>query len=305
MSGLAKAMILPVLVASLAQASDPDYYLLPAATMDPYLPIRNSALQFDLGVSHTSASSYYAGTSSDTTLNPGKNSGSTATDFENAASVTQFDLKIKHGFVANTEAIAELPFYMASGAAQRSKPASSDTSPVANGVGDLTLGIKSVYEPWGLGGYFGLLLPVGSDAYTHGDGQVNVGVLWDYTWNDMYTVMSNFVFGYNLPAVNGRLDQQHNWSGYLRFQGEFVDRKYRPYLAFQYVGRGEYSENDTVIADGGYQVMVTPGIDADIFGDFKAELSFPIVVAGYGNKYLATASGWGVNFTLKYFWFRF
>jgi len=271
--------------------------------MDPYLPIRNSALQFELGVSHVSSSGYYA--SKDTSgKSAGFRTGSDATDFANAPSMNQFSLKVRHGFVANTEAVLELPVYMASGSAQRQKP-TSDSTMVSSGVGDLSLGIKSAYEPWGLGGYFGLYLPVGSDAYTHGDGQVNMGILWDYTWNDRFTVMSNFLFGYNLPAVNGRIDQQHNWSGYLRFQGEFVERKYRPYLAFQYEGRGEYTENDVKVADGSYRFVVAPGIDATLFGDFSAELSFPISVMGSGNQELATANGWSVNFALKYFWFRY
>lgn len=305
MRGLSKALVLPALAATLAGASDPKW-LLPVASMDPYLPIRNSALQFDLGVSHTSSSGFYAGKSDDSAKKavPGKLTGTQDSAFTSAASMNQFSLKVRHGFVAATEAVAELPFYMASGAAQRSKP-NNDSTPVTSGVGDLTLGVKSVYEPWGLGGYFGLLLPVGSDAYTHGDGQINVGIMEDYTWNNMFTVMSNFVFGYNLPAVNGRMDQQHNWSGLLRFQGEFVERKYRPYLAVNYEGRGEYKEDEKVLADGGYRVLLTPGIDATLFGDFSGELSFPIVLAGSGNQMLATANGWSVNFALKYFWFRF
>lgn len=297
------ALVLPVLAASLAFGEDAKW-LLPVATMDPYLPIRNSALQFDLGVSHVAADGYYAKSGEgDTVL--GKATGTSSVKFKEAASLNQFSLKIRHGFVAGTEAVAEVPFYMASGAAQRRRPASSDTTPVSSAVGDLTLGVKSVYEPWGLGGYFGLLLPVGSDAFTHGDGQINVGVMENYTFNNMWTVMANFVYGYNLPAVNGLIDQQHNWSGLLRLQGEFVDRKYRPYLAFSYEGRGEYTENEEFKADGGYRVLLAPGIDADVFGDFKAELSFPIVLAGQGNRALATSDGWGVNFALKYFWFRF
>ena len=304
MSGLSKALVLPVLAAaSLASAASDPTWLLPVATMDPYLPIRNSALQFELGVSHVSSSGYYA--SKDTSgKSAGFRTGSDATDFASAPSMNQFSLKVRHGFVANTEAVLELPVYMASGSAQRQKP-TSDSTMVSSGVGDLSLGIKSAYEPWGLGGYFGLYLPVGSDAYTHGDGQVNMGILWDYTWNDRFTVMSNFLFGYNLPAVNGRIDQQHNWSGYLRLQGEFVERKYRPYLAFQYEGRGKYTENDVQVAEGSYRFVVAPGIDANLFGDFSAELSFPISVMGSGNQELATANGWSVNFALKYFWFRY
>lgn len=297
------ALVLPVLAATLAFGEDAKW-LLPVATMDPYLPIRNSALQFDLGVSHVAADGYYAKSGeNDTVL--GKATGTSSVKFKEAASVNQFSLKIRHGFVAGTEAVAELPFYMASGAAQRRRPASSDTTPVSSAVGDLTLGVKSVYEPAGFGGYFGLLLPVGSDAFTHGDGQINIGVMENYTWNNMWTVMANFVYGYNLPAVNGLIDQQHNWSGLLRLQGEFVERKYRPYLAFTYEGRGEYTENEEFKADGGYRLLLAPGIDADVFGDFKAELSFPIVLAGQGNRALATSDGWSVNFALKYFWFRF
>jgi hypothetical protein len=288
----------------MAFAEDPKW-LLPVASMDPYLPIRNSALQFDLGVSHQSSSGYYAKAKDTSTVNTGKMTGTEVVDFKNAASVNQFSLKVRHGFVASTEAVAELPFYMASGAAQRRRPADNDTSAVGSAVGDLSLGVKSVYEPWGLGGYFGLMLPVGSDAFTHGDGQINVGLMEVYTWNSMWTVMANFVYGYNLPAVNGLIDQQHNWSGYFRMQGEFVERKYRPYLAFQYEGRGEYTENDLPKAEGGYRMSVVPGVDADLFGDFKAELSFPIVLAGQGNQSLATANGWSVNLALKYFWFRF
>lgn len=303
MRGLS-ALVLPILAASMAFADDAKW-LLPVATMDPYLPIRNSALQFDLGVSHVSSSGFYAKAKADGDSLPGKMTGTDAIDFKDAASVNQFTFKVRHGFVAGTEAVAEIPFYMASGAAQRKRPASNDTTPVSSAVGDLSLGVKSVYEPWGLGGYFGLLLPVGSDAFTHGDGQINIGIMEDYTWNNMWTVMANFVYGYNLPAVNGLIDQQHNWSGYFRMQGEFVERKYRPYLAFTYEGRGEYTENEIAKADGGYRLLVAPGIDANPFGDFWTELSFPIVLAGQGNQSLATANGWSVNFALKYYWFRF
>jgi hypothetical protein len=303
MRGLSAALVLTALAASQGFATDPAW-LLPVATMDPYLPIRNSALQFDLGVSHESSSGYYA--SSDTSNpNSGSRTGTQSIKFQDAASITDFDLKVHHGFVAGTEAIAELPVYIASGAAERVRPANSDSTPVSSGVGDLTLGIKSAYEPWGLGGYFGLLLPVGSTAYTHGDGQLNFGIMEDYTWNNQWTVMANFVYGFNLENVNGDISKQNNWSGLFRMQGEFVDRQYRPYLAFQYQGTGEYTLNGTNTADPGYRFLVTPGVDADLFGDFKAELSFPIVVTGSGNQYLATANGWGVNFTLKYFWFRF
>ena len=74
MSGLSKALVLPVLAAaSLASAASDPTWLLPVATMDPYLPIRNSALQFELGVSHVSSSGYYA--SKDTS---GKSAGLTS-----------------------------------------------------------------------------------------------------------------------------------------------------------------------------------------------------------------------------------
>ncbi len=289
-----------------------------AATMDPYLPIRNSALQFELGVSHSSMPGYFAGDSGSV---GGAKSGSEAVDYTTAGALTQINLRIHHGFVAGTEAILDVPYVLASGDARRPNPTKGtdksnqiasvgsgvDTS--SNGFGDWTMGVKSVYEPWGLGFYFALVLPVGealgSGAYTNGDGQLNFGLMWDKTFKEKYDVMTNFVYGYDLPATNRQLDKQDSYSAYLRFSYFLKDKKYRPYLAFTYKGYGDYVIDKQNTADVSSQMVLTPGVDLNISGDFGAAVNFDYVLAGTGNRTVATPNGWRVGAVLRYFWFRY
>lgn len=285
-----------------------------AATMDPYLPIRNSALQFELGAGYASVPGYYAKKGTDTS---GSGSGSDAVKFDNAGSLTQVDLRIRHGFVASTEAILDIPYFLGAGDARRLNPGKasagltalggSDTS--ASGFGDWTLGVKSAYEPWGLGGYFALILPVGealgSGAYCNGDGQINFGAFWDYNFQDKYQVMTNFVYGYDLTATNRQLDKQDSYTYYLRLGYLLAEQKYRPYLAFAYKGYGEYIINNTNTAPGSHQMVLTPGIDLNLTGDFSSEIKFDYTLAGSGNHTITTPSGWQISANIKYFWFRF
>jgi hypothetical protein len=281
-----------------------------AATMDPYLPIRNSALQFDLGVDYASAPGFFAKKDS--------GSGSDAVKFQSAGSLTQVTLRVHHGFVASTEAILEVPYVLASGDSRRPNPGSSSGSngaltsggdTAASGFGDWTMAVKSAYEPWGLGGYFALILPVGealgSGAYTNGDGQINAGIFWDKVFNDRLQILSNFVYGYDLPATNRQLDKQDSYSGYLRIGYLLADQKYRPYIAVTYKAYGDYIIDTTTTANGSHQIMLTPGIDLNLAGDFSSEIKFDYIVAGSGNHVIATPSGWKVSANVKYFWFRF
>jgi hypothetical protein len=280
-----------------------------AASMDPYLPIRNSAIQFDLGVDYASVPGYFAKKDS--------GSGSDAVNFQSSGSLTQVSLKVHHGFVAGTEAILEVPYILASGDARRPNPGSSngggalvtggDTA--ASGFGDWTMAVKSAYEPWGLGFYFALVLPVGealgSGAYTNGDGQINAGLFWDKVFSDKVLVLSNFVYGYDLPATNRQLDKQDSYSGYLRISYLLADQKYRPYIAFAYKGYGDYIIDTTTTANGSHQMVLTPGIDFNIAGDFSSEIKFDYTLAGSGNHTIATPTGWKISANVKYFWFRF
>lgn len=277
-----------------------------AATMDPYLPIRNSALQFDLGVDYASVPGYFAKKDS--------GSGSDAVKYQNAGSLTEVTLRVHHGFVASTEAILEVPYVLASGDARRLNPGSGSTvnsvgDTSSSGFGDWTMAVKSAYEPWGVGGYFALILPVGealgSGAYTNGDGQINFGIFWDKVFNDRLQILSNFVYGYDLPATNRQLDKQDSYSGYLRVGYMLADQKYRPYLAFTYKAYGDYIIDTTTTANGSHQIMLTPGVDLNLAGDFSSEIKFDYILAGSGNHTIATPSGWKVSANVKYFWFRF
>lgn len=288
-----------------------------AATMDPYLPIRNSALHFELDANYASQPGFYASADTITKLDDGKATGSDKVDFPEAGSLTTMNLKIRHGFVAGTEAILEIPYCLASGGSQRREPikegsgvASADRDTASAGFGDWTFAVKSVYEPWGLGGYFGVVLPVGeifgSNAYTNGDGQINMGLLWGKNFPAQYFgVLTNFVYGYDLPATNRKIDKQDSWTYYLRLSGLFMEERIRPYLAYTLEGYGEYVVNKETEADGSMRHVLTPGIDANLFGDFSAELAVPVVLSGEGNRTVATPTGWGVNVALKYFWYRF
>jgi hypothetical protein len=312
MRGYSLASLCIFLIASVASAQSQPENRADAATMDPYMPIRNTALQFDLGVDYSSVPGYFASKSADTT---GTSSGSDAVKFQSAGSLTQVTLRVHHGFAASTEAILEIPYILATGDARRLNPSSSggaltsggDTS--ASGFGDWTLGVKSAYEPWGLGGYFALVLPVGaalgSGAYTDGDGQINGGIFWDKVFGDNYQIMTNFVYGYDLPATNRQLDKQDNYSYYLRLGYLLAQQKYRPYVAFTYKGYGEYVINNQNQAPGSDQMVVTPGIDLNLTGDFSSEIKFDYTVAGTGNRTITTPSGWKISANLKYFWFRF
>lgn len=286
-----------------------------AAAMDPYLPIRNSALHFELGVNYANEPGYFAKNDSAST-DPGKATGSEKIDFPEAGSLTTLNLKIRHGFVAGTEAIIEIPYSLASGGSQRLEPvkegsgvASTNRDTASGGFGDWTFAVKSVYEPWGLGGYFAVILPVGeifgSNAYTNGDGQLNIGVMYGKTFGEYVGVLTNFVYGYDLPATNRKIDKQDSYTYYLRMSGLFMEQRIRPYLAYTLEGYGEYVVNKDTEADGAMRHILTPGIDANLFGDFSAELAVPIVLAGSGNQTIATTTGWGVNFAVKYFWYRF
>lgn len=289
-----------------------------AASMDPYMPIRNSALQFELGLQQSSMPGYFAGDSGA----EGSKSGSKVVNYTTAGSMTQINLRIRHGFVASTEAILDIPYVLASGDARRPNPTKGtdkanatvnglgtgvDTS--ANGFGDWTMGVKSCYEPWGLGMYFALVLPVGealgSGAYTNGDGQLNLGLMWDKTFVEKYDVMSNFVYGYDLPATNRQLDKQDSYSAYLRFSYLLQEKKYRPYLAFSYKGYGDYVIDKQTTASSASQMVLTPGVDLNISGDFGAELNFDYTLAGTGNRTMGTPNGWKLGARLKYFWFRY
>jgi hypothetical protein len=311
MRGYSLAALCIFLIASVASAQSQPENRADAATMDPYLPIRNTALQFDLGVDYSSVPGYFSSKSADTT---GTTSGSDMVKFQSAGTLTQFTLRVHHGFASSTEAILEIPYILATGDARRLNPSSSgaltsggDTS--ASGFGDWTLGLKSAYEPWGLGGYFALVLPVGaalgSGAYTDGDGQINFGAFWDKVFGDNYQIMTNFVYGYDLPATNRQLDKQDNYSYYLRLGYLIAQQKYRPYVAFTYKGYGEYTINNTNTAPGSDQMVVTPGIDLNLTGDFSSEIKFDYTVAGTGNRTVTTPAGWKISANLKYFWFRF
>jgi hypothetical protein len=313
MRGYSLASLCIFLIASSALAQSQPENRPDAATMDPYMPIRNTALQFDLGVDYSSVPGYFASKTVDTS---GTTTGSDAVKFQSAGSLTQFTLRVHHGFAASTEAILEIPYILATGDARRPDPGSSangiltsggDTS--ASGFGDWTLGLKSAYEPWGLGGYFALVLPVGaalgSGAYTDGDGQINGGIFWDKVFAEKYQILTNFVYGYDLPATNRQLDKQDNYSYYLRLGYLLDQQKYRPYVAFTYKGYGEYTINNANTAPGSDQMVVTPGIDLNLTGDFSSEIKFDYTVAGSGNRTIATPSGWKISANLKYFWFRF
>lgn len=286
-----------------------------AAAMDPYLPIRNSALHFELGANYMSEPGHFA--SSDTAApDPGKATGSAKVDFPTAGSITTLNLKIRHGFVAGTEALFEIPYSLASGGSRRIEPvkegsgvASTERDTASAGFGDWTFAVKSIYEPWGLGGYFAVVLPVGeifgSNAYTNGDGQLNMGVMFGRNFGEYVGVLSNFVYGYDLPATNRKIDKQDSYTYYLRLSGLFMEQTIRPYVAYTLEGYGEYVVNKETDADAAMRHIVTPGIDANLFGDISAELSVPVVLAGSGNQTIATTTGWGVNFAVKYFWYRF
>lgn len=286
-----------------------------AAAMDPYLPIRNSALHFELGVNYANEPGFFA-KNEVASLDPGKATGSEKISFPTAGSLTTANLKVRHGFVAGTEALLEIPYTLASGGSQRLEPvkegsgvASTTRDTTSGGFGDWTFAVKSVYEPWGLGGYFAVILPVGeifgSNAYTNGDGQLNMGIMYGKTFGEYVQVLTNFVYGYDLPATNRKIDKQDSYTFYLRAGGMFMDQRIRPYVAYTLEGFGEYVVNKETEADASMRHLVTPGIDANLFGDFSAELAVPIVVAGNGNQTIATTSGWGVNVALKYFWYRF
>jgi hypothetical protein len=284
--------------------------------MDPYLPIRNSALQFDLGLGYVSQSGIYAPKDTAKSNDP-MNSGSDVVKTNSEGTLTEFKLKIRHGFVDGAEAVLEVPYYMGTKASRRLEPTTQNNSTVgaqdtaAAGMGDWILGAKYSYEPWGLGSYLAFQLPVGAlfgtDAYTNGDGQINLGLFWARTFNDVFTVHTNFVYGYDLDAVNRKFEKQDSYTYYLRLGSSLPkgEGKYRPYVAYTMEGFGDYIENDTTEASSAMRHVVTPGIDMNVFNDFSAELSFPIAVAGSGNAQIATPAGWGVNFTLKYFWYRF
>ncbi|MCB9497289.1 MAG: hypothetical protein H6686_10440 [Fibrobacteria bacterium] len=287
-----------------------------AAAMDPYLPIRNSALQFELGASYYNQPGYFAGD----TVGGKKNgfaTGSGEVKFPEAGNTTEIGLKIRHGFVAGTEAILEIPYTMASGGARRVEPVKEGVSAVgaagdtaSGGFGDWTFAVKSVYEPWGLGGYFAVILPVGeifgSNAYTNGDGQINAGLMYGHNWSEQYFgVLANFVYGYDLPATNRKIDKQDSYTLYVRLSGLFSEDRYRPYVAYTLEGYGDHVINKDYEAEPGMRHIVTPGIDMTPIGDFSFELGVPVVLAGTGNRNIALTSGWGVEFAAKYFWYRF
>lgn len=284
-----------------------------AAQMDPYMPIRNSAIQFQLGVGYASLPGYYAGADS-------MSSGSEAITSPSAGSLTQLNLRIRHGFVSNTEAILDIPYVLGSGDARRVNPANSgsdgnmglgsgDTS--AAGFGDWTMGLKSGYElPDGaVGGYFALVLPVGealgSGAYCNGDGQIDMGLFFDYTFAKKVLLLSNFVYGFDLPATNRQLDKQDSYSAYLRVGYLLAEQQYRPYLAFMYKGYMDYKIDDNKEGATGMQLVVTPGMDFSLGGDFSSELAFDYTVTGSGDGKIAINNGWKVRADLKYFWFRY
>lgn len=293
-----------------------------AATMDPYLPIRNSALQFQLGASYASLPGYYAKDALTTDA-----SGSKVINYESSGGLTQMNLRIRHGFIYNTEAVLDIPYILASGDARRVNPAEGETDTKqaltdrasgeisSAGFGDWTMALKSAYElnmgaaEGGVGGYFALVLPVGealgSGAYCNGDGQIDMGIFFDLTVQKQYQLLTNFVFGYDLPATNRQLDKQNSWSGYLRAGYLLSEAQYRPYLAVTYKGYGEYTIDDNKEASGGMQLVLTPGIDMTLAGDFSAELGFDYTLIGSGNASVATNNGWRIKADVKYFWFRY
>lgn len=287
-----------------------------AATMDPYLPIRNSALHFELGANYASEPGFFATTDS-LKKDLGTATGSEVVKFPTAGSLTTMNFKLRHGFVAGTEAVLEIPYSIASGGSRRIEPVKEGASPTdgstdtaSGGFGDWTFAVKSIYEPWGVGGYFAVVLPVGeifgSNAYTNGDGQINAGLLWGKNFPEQYFgVLTNFVYGYDLPATNRKIDRQDSYTYYLRVQGLLSEERIRPYLAYTLEGYGDYIVNKEVEAEPAMRHILTPGIDANLFGDFSAELAVPVVLAGTGNKRIATTSGFGVNVAVKYFWYRF
>jgi hypothetical protein len=291
--------------------------------MDPYLPIRNSALQFELGVGYASLPGYY-GSSAATP----EASGSKVIKNTTAGTLTQLNLHVRHGFVSNTEAILDIPYVLGAGDARRVNPANSssgangqqmanlgsgDTS--AAGFGDWTMGVKSAYElqgssaTGGVGGYFALVLPVGealgSGAYCNGDGQLDFGAFLDLTIQKKYQILTNFVYGFDLPATNRQLDKQNSWSGYFRAGYLLAEERYRPYLAFTYKGYNKYLIDDKPEGSGGSQMVLTPGIDMSLGGDFSAEASFDYTLAGSGDGKIAINNGFKVKAALKYFWFRY
>ena len=286
-----------------------------AAQMDPYMPIRNSALQFQLGVGYANLPGYYAGGGTDS-------SGSVVVKSPNPGTLTQVNLRIRHGFVSSTEAILDIPYVLGAGDARRVNPAnggssetgmgalgSGDTS--AAGFGDWTMGLKSAYElqDGGIGGYFALVLPVGealgSGAYCNGDGQIDMGLFFDYNFAKKVQLLSNFVYGFDLPATNRQLDKQDSWSAYLRVGYLLAEQQYRPYVAFTYKGYGKYKIDDNPEGMGGMQLVVTPGMDFSLGGDFGAEMAFDYTLAGSGDTKIAVNNGWKVRADLKYFWFRY
>lgn len=293
-----------------------------AATMDPYLPIRNSALQFEVGVSYASLPGYFGSDS----MTPEK-SGSKVIKSSSAGTLTQLNLHIRHGFVSSTEAILDVPYVLGAGDARRVNPAASssgangqmanlgagDTS--AAGFGDWTMGVKSAYEiqsksaNGGVGGYFALVLPVGealgSGAYCNGDGQLDFGTFLDLTIMKKYQLMTNFVYGFDLPATNRQLDKQNSWSAYLRAGYLLAEEQYRPYLAFAFKGYDKYLIDDKPEGSAGTQMVITPSIDISLGGDFSAEASFDYTLAGSGDGKIAINNGFKVKAALKYFWFRY
>jgi hypothetical protein len=145
----------------------------------------------------------------------------------------------------------------------------------------------------------------GSNAYTNGDGQLNAGLMFGRKFGEYVQVLSNVVYGYDLPATNRKIDKQDSYSFYLRTSGMFAEDRYRPYVAYTLEGYGDYVVNNDTEAEGAMRHIETPGIDMTPFGDVSFELGFPIVLAGSGNRLIATTGGWGVNFAAKYFWYRF
>lgn len=293
-----------------------------AATMDPYLPIRNSALQFELGVGYASVPGYFGSAEGTPDV-----SGSSAIKSTNAGTLTQLNLHVRHGFVSNTEAILDIPYVLGAGDARRVNPANSNSgtnSQMANlgagdtsaaGFGDWTMGVKSAYEiqgsgaNGGVGAYFALVLPVGealgSGAYCNGDGQLDFGAFLDLTIQKKYLLMTNFVYGFDLPATNRQLDKQNSWSAYLRAGYLLAEEQYRPYVAFTYKGYDKYLIDDKPEGSGGSQMVPTLGIDMSLGGDFSAELAVDYTLMGSGDGKIAINNGFKVKAALKYFWFRY
>ena len=105
--------------------------------------------------------------------------------------------------------------------------------------------------------------------------------------------------------ANRQLDKQDSYSGYLRISYLLADQKYRPYIAFAYKGYGDYIIDTTTTANGSHQMVLTPGIDFNLAGDFSSEIKFDYTLAGSGNHTIATPTGWKISANVKYFWFRF